>query len=259
MSTTYPGVLPRPQRSGYHISAAAMATATARDRTVPRCRRIGLAPVYVVSLTWIFTVEQFAVFCGWWRYDLAQGSALAQIILMNGFDDITYVRFLCPYQAEDLDGKWKVSVQAELPTYPRMSQAALEALIPGGSATPYLPAWPVAYLGQVLRAGNSRSPVDRSARASLAAGPQVARQRHHHLLDACPIAINFTDAQLTAFDAWWFYFLNQGTAWFTLTLLGENDAETHKARVNGGYQAAAEAGNKWHVTMKLDLDDPPHA
>lgn len=134
MSTTYPSVLPRPQRSGYVLTIGAAATATQRERAADRCRRIGQGSRSTVSLTWHLTEEQFATFAAWWRYDLLQGSLPAIIALPNGVDDIAQsVQFLGTYSADDMDGRWRVAVTAELLAPPRLSTDDLAGLIANGS------------------------------------------------------------------------------------------------------------------------------
>lgn len=134
MSTSYPTALPRPQRDGYSITAAAAAVGTARERAAERCRRIGRGSRSAVALVWHFTPAQFAVFAGWWRYDLDQGSLPALIVLPNGTADTAQpVRFLGAYTAEDLDGRWRVTVAAELLAPPRISADDIAGLITHGS------------------------------------------------------------------------------------------------------------------------------
>jgi hypothetical protein len=110
----------------------------------------------------------------------------------------------------------------------------------------------------VQRAGNRRSPVDRAARAGLAVGPQVARQRHTMPRDTCPVSIVLSDVQLAAFESWWFFTLAMGCAWFTLTLNGELEQTIHAARFSGGYQVDGAAGTRWKVAAHIEIDNPPH-
>lgn len=149
MSTAYPAILPRPQREGYALSVSGATIGTARERTSARCRSIGLGSRTTVSLTWIFTAAQLAFFAGWWRYDLQQGTGLAMIVLPNGNSDAAQpVRFLGPYTADDLGGRWKVSATVELTDPPRLTGDDIAGLRAMGGFN--LPAFDLHHLIHVL-------------------------------------------------------------------------------------------------------------
>lgn len=140
MSTVYPAYLPRPQRDGYALAITGTTTATARERTAARCRATGRASRTTCTLTWILTPDQFASFAGWWRYDLAEGTVPALMALPNGHSDQPQaVRFLAPYAAEDLIGRWKVSAKVELDAPPRLNASDIAGIIAlGGFRLPNL-------------------------------------------------------------------------------------------------------------------------
>jgi hypothetical protein len=147
MSTTYPGTLPRPQRNGYGYAVAPAATATMRDRPATRCRPMGRAAVATATLVWQFTTAQLRTFAAWWRTDLAGGSTPAVIALPNGFDDVAQpVRFLGPYQAEDLDGKWRITAAVELLSPPLLPADELAGILTLSPTIFPLPASALHYL-----------------------------------------------------------------------------------------------------------------
>ncbi len=149
MTVAYPTILPRPQRDGYMISVSGATIGTARERTAARCRSIGLGSRTTASLTWIFTADQFAFFAGWWRYDLQQGTELALIVLPNGnSDEAQPVRFIGPYAADDMVGRWKVSATVELTNPPRISSDDIAELLTLGAIS--LPAGSLHYLIHIL-------------------------------------------------------------------------------------------------------------
>lgn len=149
MSTSYPAILPRPQRAGYAMGVSGTTIGTPRDRTAARCRAIGLGSRTVAVLTWVFTADQFAFFAGWWRHDLEQGTQPAQVVLPNGNSEAAQpVRFLGPYAAEDLVGRWKVSATVELTAPPRLSADDIAGVLVVGSLA--LPAYDLHHLVHAL-------------------------------------------------------------------------------------------------------------
>ena len=149
MTVAYPAILPRPQRPGYAQAVGGASIGTARERTSARCRPIGLASRTAATLTWIFTPDQFAFFAGWWRHDIEQGTQVASLPLPNGHSDAPQqVRFLGPYAAEDLVGRWRVSATVELTAPPRLSADDIAGLLTMGSLA--LPAYDLHHLVHAL-------------------------------------------------------------------------------------------------------------
>jgi hypothetical protein len=130
MSAALPAMLPRPQRDGYAIDTEATAVAGARDNASIRCRQVGRLPYTKMSLSWVLDDEEYAIFAGWYRYDLKNGSLPATIKLLNGHSDAAQsVRFLEPLQADDLLGRWRITAAVELIAPPRLSADDLTGIL----------------------------------------------------------------------------------------------------------------------------------
>lgn len=127
---TFPVGLPRPQLSGYRLRVQPSIASTERERPAARMRRTATEPRIVASLIWIFTTEQFATFAEWWRTDLADGATAIDIQLPVGtWDSLHTGHVTGPYQADDLVGRWRVSLAIELHDLQRYTSGELATLL----------------------------------------------------------------------------------------------------------------------------------
>ena len=123
----------------------------------------------------------------------------------------------------------------------------------GTDAAPIL--WPEVLLPWPRRGGNQRNPADRSIRAGMANGPQVARQRHYAPRESAPVTLALTADQFAVWDGFWENTLRQGSAWVYLPLRGESGLAWFSVRFSEGYQASLD-GDRWTVTATVEIDIP---
>lgn len=113
----FPAGLPKPLRNGYgmnHVSPmmrSELQSGRARQR-----RRYTSVPT-IVSVSWILTQPQAAVFESWFRYDIVDGSEWFNATLRTpvGFEPYE-CRFAEMYSGPDLIGKtlWRFTAELEI-------------------------------------------------------------------------------------------------------------------------------------------------
>lgn len=98
----FPMTLPQPRASGYSIAPKAPYISTDMDSGRSRNRRRFTTTPSNVTVTWWFTLTQFATFEGFFEYDLNGGAKPFQVDLVNGMGITPVVaKFVNdpPYQA----------------------------------------------------------------------------------------------------------------------------------------------------------------
>ncbi len=127
---SYPEGLPRPQWDGYAIAVSGPAVSFTRDRGPSRIRNAGLGSLTTMTASFVLTDLEYGLFMKWYRDTTVNGTVADQMMVKNGKDDVlTYIKLLGPPQAEDLDGGWKVTIQAEVHSPARYTSAQIAAIM----------------------------------------------------------------------------------------------------------------------------------
>lgn len=112
---SWPDLLPAPLASGYGYQAQASFIRTNMDSGLARQRRRFVRIPSTVSVSWIFTQEQLALFEGFVHYDITDGADWFYAEIANGQDLQSVSARMIGAPKVDLiePGIWHVSVQME--------------------------------------------------------------------------------------------------------------------------------------------------
>lgn len=117
VSINYPDSLPLPIRNGYQVNHVSPMMRTELDTGRARQRRRYTSVPSIVSVSWIFTQPQAAVFESWFRYGLVDGSEWFNARLRTPLGLESYeCRFAEMYSGPVLVGKllWQFTAELEL-------------------------------------------------------------------------------------------------------------------------------------------------
>ena len=121
---TYPAALPAPAAEGYGIEPIDPVIRTDMDAGPIRARRRYTNAPSRVSVTWVLTRQQFAVFEAWHKHTLQDGAASFSCPMDNGQGVTTWsgVRFAEMWKAQRLSpNSWRVQATLEAESRPTMS------------------------------------------------------------------------------------------------------------------------------------------
>jgi len=116
--------------------------------------------------------------------------------------------------------------------------------------------WPTT-LPRPLGRGYALSPADAVVRTDMEGGSAKVRRRTRARNDKLDVVWMFTDAQMTAFRAW---FENDttgasgGASWFTMTVaIGTGSVTSLDCRFIGPFKATVVGSLIWNVTAQLEV------
>lgn len=123
----FPASLPAPQRSGYGISPVSRIGRTRFELGGLRPRRTSNDAPWRVSVRWLFTEAQLAVFDDWYANDITWGADAFNIDLANGLGlSSVSARFMAaPDTAHAGNARWEVTATLQAESLPVMTAAAL--------------------------------------------------------------------------------------------------------------------------------------
>lgn len=131
----YPSTLPNPTRQGYGLEPQSGVVRTDMEAGPARVRRRFTRTPTQITLRWVFTEAEFAVFEAWWAQVTLAGSAWVDMPVANGGGiNSLSARFIGPYKAPMLGLGYEVSARVEVQALPVMTAAELEV------ASAYAPA-----------------------------------------------------------------------------------------------------------------------
>ncbi len=116
--------------------------------------------------------------------------------------------------------------------------------------------WPTSLPNPTVN-GYTVAPVDATVRTPMEVGADRTRRRTFARNDRLTLGWQMTDAQYTAFRAWFddnSTGINGGASWFTVTLpIGTNGMQSVNAKFVGPFQAAAFGVLNWTVTGTVEI------
>ena len=126
----WPDLLPNPLASGYSYQAQAPFIRTNMDSGLARQRRRFTRIPSTVSVSWIFTQEQLALFEGFVHYDISDGSDWFAAKIANGQELRSVKARMTAAPKIDLiePGIWHASVQMETMDMPMATVDEYEVL-----------------------------------------------------------------------------------------------------------------------------------
>lgn len=139
MTIAWPsGHLPRPLANGYGLQSMPATARTDMDNSVPRMRRRFTRTLTTAALSFNMRAWQLAIFDGFVRGTLSDGTAWFTITLRNGGGDQTWtVRGIAPPDATMIDAEtWHVVWKVEVDQIPQLSAGDVAGIIllpPGAS------------------------------------------------------------------------------------------------------------------------------
>lgn len=114
---SWPTTLPRPLTAGYAISPVDTLVRTDMEVGTPRVRRRSASRIDHLTVAWIFSEVQMAVFRIWFDGDCANGASWFSVELNTGDHGLRTVeaRFVGAWQSELQTGPfWRVSAKLEV-------------------------------------------------------------------------------------------------------------------------------------------------
>jgi hypothetical protein len=115
--------------------------------------------------------------------------------------------------------------------------------------------WPTT-LPEAKFSGYQLAPQPQSLRTDMEIGAGRSRRRSYSRNDHVSVSWQMTDAQFTAFRAWFEDDTEAagGSAWFYITLcVGDTGATSKEARFIGEFQASLSGHLQWAVTAQLEV------
>lgn len=129
----WPSTIPRPLASGYGLDPRPATIRTELDSGTARQRQRFTRTPTDAEWNLHLTAAQYAILDAWWHFKLNDGADWFTVQLKNGQADQTVTaRFkAAPIKAEYIAlDRWRVACSVEVDAMPRMTESALDALLP---------------------------------------------------------------------------------------------------------------------------------
>ena len=122
----WPSTLPAPLLDGYSLKPDSRLRRTEMESGPAKQRRIATAGPTVVTLSWIFNRQQYAVFSAWFHHIVADGQEWFDMTLRTAQGENTVrVRFKEPPTDRYTAPFWRVEANCEIESIPLMTPAEL--------------------------------------------------------------------------------------------------------------------------------------
>jgi len=126
---TWPTTLPLPTVDGYGLSPGDAILRTDMESGLARQRRRFTAVPTVISVRWMMTRHQFAVFESWYKIYAQEGASFFDIDLLGGIGlTIHNARFIKQFNAKLRNNLWILTSQLEVRERPVLNQETLDFL-----------------------------------------------------------------------------------------------------------------------------------
>lgn len=131
MTITWPPTLPLPTVDGFGVQPGDAILRTDMEAGLARQRRRFTAVPSIISVRWLMTRNQFAVFEAWYKFYAKEGAAFFDIDLLGGVGITTHnARFTQQFDARLLNGRlWTVTSQLEIRERPTLQAETLGLLL----------------------------------------------------------------------------------------------------------------------------------
>lgn len=109
-----------------------------------------------------------------------------------------------------------------------------------------------------LRQGRTYNTVSTMRRSQMANGRAIQRRAFTDVPVLVKVSWLFNDPQVTVFEAWFRYKLNDGVSWFDMTLAHPLGRELYECRFTDVYDGPTEASwGLWTISATLELRTRP--
>jgi len=128
---TWPTTLPLPTVDGYGVQPGDAILRTDMEAGLARQRRRFTSVPSIISVRWLMTRNQFAVFEAWYKKYAKEGAEFFDIELLGGVGITTHnARFTQQFNATLLNGRlWTVTSQLEIRERPTLNNETLTLLL----------------------------------------------------------------------------------------------------------------------------------
>lgn len=123
----YPATMPYPTQQGYGLAPQSAVARTDMEAGAGRARRRFRSKPTRITLRWLLTEAQFAVFEAWWSLTTLDGTVWCDMPVLNG-GGVTSVssRFTGPYREALSNILHEVSAEVEVRSLPQLTAEELE-------------------------------------------------------------------------------------------------------------------------------------
>ena len=131
MSVTWPTTLPLPLIEGYGLTPQEAVLRTDMESGPARQRRRFRQTPTRISVRWLFSEFEFALFEAWYKYHADEGGQWFEITLLGGLGLLPHeARFTRQFEAGLLFGRhWDVKGELEVRERPTLDEGALNLLL----------------------------------------------------------------------------------------------------------------------------------
>lgn len=128
---TWPTYLPAPLLAGYESTPDEPILRTNMESGAPRARRMFSAIPETITLGWVFTLAEMALFEAWHKLEALDGAAWFSVDLPNGLGMQTVeARFKRPPKKVPRGGmNWQISAEVAVRNAPTLTQDYLDVLL----------------------------------------------------------------------------------------------------------------------------------
>ena len=131
MSVKWPSTLPRPSVQGYGIQPGEAIIRTEMESGLARHRRRFTDVPSEVSVRWLMSQNQFAVFEAWYKIYAEEGASYFDVELLGGVGITSHsARFTRQFSAKLLNNRlWEVTSSLEIRSRPTLDKNNLDLLL----------------------------------------------------------------------------------------------------------------------------------
>lgn len=124
----WPLQLPYPLIEGYRIKPGDAILRTEMESGPARQRRQFVQVPSQISVRWYFTLWQFGIFEGWYKWYAQEGAAWFKIVLLGGLGEVEHdARFLSQWDHNQISGDcFEVAATLEIRERPTLDQGATD-------------------------------------------------------------------------------------------------------------------------------------
>lgn len=131
MNVQWPTTLPLPSVEGYGLTPQEAVLRTDMESGPARQRRRFRQTPTRITVRWLFSEFEFAIFEAWYKYHADEGGQWFEIILTGGLGLLAHeARFTRQFEAQLMSARrWQVKSELEIRERPTLNESALNILL----------------------------------------------------------------------------------------------------------------------------------
>lgn len=131
MNITWPNTLPLPSVEGYGLTPQEAVLRTDMESGPARQRRRFRQTPTRITVRWLFSEFEFALFEAWYKYHADEGGQWFEIPLTGGLGLLAHeARFTRQFEAQLMSARrWQVKSELEIRERPTLNESALNILL----------------------------------------------------------------------------------------------------------------------------------